>query len=132
MGDLWPFRGVSGAVAAGVFPLITRQLQAVVNLISLDKGMVAKIWDLEAEGPQVGDVMLEYTLDDTAGVIVWVELKRFRHAVANTPDRQAFMSRPITIDAKNDTTALRFSYANAGGALLYLTVIIEFDDIKTD
>lgn len=131
MSDLWTFRGVSTAVAAGVFNMLARQLRVAIALISLDKGMVAKIWDIELEGKQIGDMFIEYTLDDTAVPIVWRELKRVRHPVATVAERLLLRSRPITIDAKNDTTALRFSWEDAAADtdVMYLTVTIEFDDM---
>ena len=114
--------------------MLARQLEIGVTTIALDKGMVAKIWDIEIEGPQTGDVMIEYAIDDDQPAPDWRELKRIRHPVANTPERLLLRSRPITVDAKNDTTSLRFSFEDAShdaGEFLYLTVTIEFDDMHT-
>lgn len=132
MSDLWTLRGVSTAVAAGQFTMLGRQLRAGVTTIALDKGMVAKIWDIEIEGPQTGDVLIEYSINDEDAPPTWNELKRIRHPAAGTPERLLLRSRPITVDAKNDTTSLRFSWANGATDtdVMYLTVTIDFDDIK--
>lgn len=131
MGDLWTIRGVSTPVAAGQFAMLGRQLRAAVQTIALDMGLVVKIWDIEIEGPQTGDVLIEWAINDTAAPPTWNELKRIRHTVANTPERMLLRSRPITIDAKNNTTSIRFSWAGGAidAAVMYLTVTIEFTDI---
>ncbi len=131
MSDLWTLRGVSTAIAAGQFTMLGRQLRAGVTTIALDKGMVAKIWDIEIEGKQIGDVLIEWAINDDDTPPTWNELKRIRHPVATVAERLLLRSRPITIDAKNDTTSLRFSWADAAADtdVMYLTVTIEFDDM---
>jgi len=128
MGDLFAFRGASdGANATGTFPLYTAEMEkgTTVLYIEVDKGMVAKIWGIEVDGPTI-DVIIQYSPDDGA---TWQELKRIDHADAGHLRIEHF-KKPIIVEAKNDTTRLRVNWADSAPAVSWVTVNIEFDVMK--
>ena len=129
MSDLFAFRGVTdGANATGTFDLLADQLEVAVAYIEIDKGMAAKIWMIEVDGATV-DVIIQYTPDDTADPIVWRELKRVDHATAGHLRAEKYR-KPLMVEAKNDTTRMRVNWADSAPAVSYLTMTVEFDDIK--
>lgn len=131
MSDLMPFYGVTVGGAAALV-LHTPRATNTFDFIKLDKGMVAKIWSLQLEGIGIGKVVLQYLLegDPTDPAAVWADFKGFSKPKADKAERWKYTSRPLIIEAWNDTTYIRVLEDGAYGvADLELTMEIEFEEM---
>lgn len=130
MSDLFTFYTLLTGVAAAL-ELRTQRATNTPDHIEIDKGMVAKIWELQMEGPipalGAAKITIEYTINDGDD---WHKIKGFsRDADSNRPERWQF-SKPIIIEAWNDVTQFRV-YEEAGStADTEINVIVEFDEME--
>jgi len=128
MSDLFTFRGeTDGTSTTGAFPLYTPEMEkgTTVTHIEIDKGMVAKIWEIEVDGAIV-DVIIRSSPDDGT---TWQELKRINHTVAGH-EEPLRLRRPIIVEAKNDKTRIDVRWSQTTAAKSYVSVTIEFDIIR--
>jgi len=132
MGDLWIFHGTTTGVANTPVTLDTERINAaVVGVIQLDQGMVAKLWELQLEGNGLGAIQIQYSKDN----VLWETLKVFSKPVAAVPERLEKFNRPIVAaEAWNTTTWLRFREVTVNGVVtvigLEFSVNIEFCELE--
>lgn len=117
-----------GSSTTGDFDLNCEWFESAVDYIRLDKGIVAKIWSIEASMNPV-TVVVKYTHDVTQSTPTWVELKRVH--LASEGDISHDKRKPLlVISGKSGKEAVRFSWVQTTAAESHITVTIEFTQIE--
>jgi len=128
MGDLMAFyTTLTGAV--GAKNLFTERATAAVAFVEIDKGMAAKIREVQLEGNGVGKIDIQYSTD---GGATWRTIKGFAKFTAAVAERFEYQNRPLVIEAWNDTTRFRVNEEAGSAAGLQVILNVEFCDMEKE
>lgn len=133
MSDLFTFYTTLTGVV-GAKPLSTERATNSPTQIEIDKGMVAKIWEIQMEGPIPGlgpaKITIDYCLDITAVVPDWDHAKGFSRSEGSRRPERWNLNRPIIIEAWNDATAFRVNELAGSTAGTEIILIVEFAEME--
>lgn len=134
MSDLFTFHSVLTGVAAAL-ALATERATNTPVTIEIDQGMVAKIREIQLEGPAAGafaEISIQYCLNTALlPAPVWTTSKVFtRLTGGNRRNERWFLNRPILIESWNNATAFRVLETVGSAVGTDLSLIVEFDEIE--
>ena len=115
-----------GSNTTGTFSLECEWFENAVAYIKLDRGIVAKLWSIEASMNPV-TVIVEFTHDVTVDTPTWTEVKRIH--LASEGEVAHDKRRPIlVVTGRSGKEAIRFRWSQSTAAESHITAILEFTE----
>jgi len=122
------YGSTDGSATVGTVSLNSDWFESAVKYIRLDKGISAKVWDVEvSKGPLT--LLIKYTQDVTAGTVTWNTAKAVHLVSAGHLDIDR--RRPlIVISGRSGNEALAFTWQQDTATVSHISALVEFAPIE--